>query len=291
MASSTSVGAGLEEGVFGACGTRLAPTWMSVDAASLRRTEALISPLKPSFSHSAIWASYSQRNFARRSCPQTSGDLTPMVPMEVSTRSISSIICSASGSWIGSSAFASHAVGPIRSPVPTQANPGITIAASRVARAANGTPADRRTSMKSSRRDRPTPTLIRIATVSWTGPARSRQRMLVDRRISGHRPRCHLPRSASPSEISGRSRVPRMRRDPAPLSDMQRSARVKRGIMRKIPPLSTSNLPVVGSRAALGRSADRPKHGDGQAGRRRLDFRGTPCFSAAIRRPTDCRRN
>ena len=39
-----------------------------------------MSPLKPTFSHSAICASYSERNFASRSCPQTSGVLTLMVP-------------------------------------------------------------------------------------------------------------------------------------------------------------------------------------------------------------------
>ena len=65
---------------FAGFGTPLVPTWTRVDEVSLRRTEALISPLKPTFSHSAIWASYSERNFARRSCPQTSGVLTPMVP-------------------------------------------------------------------------------------------------------------------------------------------------------------------------------------------------------------------
>ena len=80
MASSASEGVAGAGEFFAGFGTRFAPTWTSVDAVSLRRTEALISPLKPTFSHSAIWASYSQRNFARRSCPQTSGVLTPMVP-------------------------------------------------------------------------------------------------------------------------------------------------------------------------------------------------------------------
>ena len=92
---------------------------------SLRRTAALMSPLKPVLSHSDIWVSYSDRNFASRSCPQTSGDLTPIVPLAVMIRSRSSIICSASGRRICCLDHLTFAPmdAAIPLPTPTQASP------------------------------------------------------------------------------------------------------------------------------------------------------------------------
>src|SRR4051812_11455399 len=70
---------------------RLVPSCNRRASLSSRRIEALSSLLKPALSHVAIWVSYSDRNLARRSWPQTSGDLTPMVPLAVMIRSSSSI--------------------------------------------------------------------------------------------------------------------------------------------------------------------------------------------------------
>ena len=148
---------------FAGVGTPFVPTWTSVDAVSLRRTEALMSPLKPTLSHSAIWASYSRAEFRQAVLPPDVGGLDADGPVGGHRRDRARR-SSARPRGAGStpSGFMPRSAGRVPSPVPTQANPGITIAASRHARAANSIPADRRTSMKSSRPDRPIPTMMGV---------------------------------------------------------------------------------------------------------------------------------